>query len=83
MSKKVLIVGGSTKGTYAQALADAMTDADKTLIDLTSHPRLVRPPVEFEVKRVGANRNLPCPCGSGRKFKKCCFNNIDPVTIEP
>lgn len=21
------------------------------------------------------NRNLPCECGSGRKFKKCCLNN--------
>lgn len=25
-------------------------------------------------KRLRANklRNLPCPCGSGKKFKKCC-----------
>jgi uncharacterized protein len=23
-------------------------------------------------RRVG--RNDPCPCGSGRKFKKCCMN---------
>lgn len=21
-------------------------------------------------------RNDPCPCGSGKKFKKCCGNNI-------
>jgi hypothetical protein len=20
-----------------------------------------------------ARRNLPCPCGSGKKFKKCCM----------
>src|SRR5215216_4536557 len=25
-------------------------------------------------KRVG--RNEPCPCGSGRKYKKCCQANI-------
>lgn len=25
-------------------------------------------------KKVG--RNDPCPCGSGKKFKKCCMNNI-------
>lgn len=24
----------------------------------------------FEVKKVG--RNEPCPCGSGKKYKKCC-----------
>ena len=21
----------------------------------------------------GAKRNMPCPCGSGKKFKKCCL----------
>ena len=25
---------------------------------------------------VKIKRNAPCPCGSGKKFKKCCFNNI-------
>jgi len=28
------------------------------------------PPVQREQKKVG--RNSPCPCGSGKKFKKCC-----------
>lgn len=23
------------------------------------------------------NRNSPCPCGSGRKYKKCCFSKCD------
>ncbi len=26
-----------------------------------------------EVKTLEAGRNDPCPCGSGRKFKKCCL----------
>jgi uncharacterized protein YecA (UPF0149 family) len=35
----------------------------------------IRPPaqdnvVEFPNKKVG--RNEPCPCGSGKKYKKCC-----------
>lgn len=25
-------------------------------------------------KRAAAGRNDPCPCGSGRKYKKCCLN---------
>ncbi len=28
--------------------------------------------VLFETK---IQRNEPCPCGSGKKFKKCCMNN--------
>lgn len=30
-----------------------------------------RPPVKVDIS---AGRNDPCPCGSGRKFKKCCMN---------
>jgi hypothetical protein len=29
-------------------------------------------PIQREQKKVG--RNDPCPCGSGKKFKKCCMN---------
>jgi len=33
--------------------------------------------VEFtkkqSTKKIG--RNDPCPCGSGKKYKKCCLNN--------
>jgi len=27
-------------------------------------------PVKRETRKVG--RNEPCPCGSGKKYKKCC-----------
>ena len=27
-------------------------------------------------KVVKISRNEPCPCGSGKKYKKCCLNNI-------
>lgn len=27
---------------------------------------------DFAVKKTTAGRNDPCPCGSGKKFKKCC-----------
>ena len=26
-------------------------------------------------------RNDPCPCGSGKKFKKCCGANDAPATL--
>lgn len=28
--------------------------------------------VKREKSKIG--RNDPCPCGSGRKYKKCCLN---------
>ena len=29
------------------------------------------------IKRVEIGRNQKCPCGSGKKFKKCCISAID------
>ena len=33
---------------------------------------LVREEAELQQRFARAHRNDPCPCGSGRKFKKCC-----------
>lgn len=32
-------------------------------------------PMMLEKKKVKIGRNDPCPCGSGKKFKKCCSGN--------
>jgi len=34
-----------------------------------------------EMARIG--RNQPCPCGSGKKYKKCCYkkNNISQIVL--
>ncbi len=37
---------------------------------LFSHGHIVQAPLQRENPKVG--RNEPCPCGSGKKFKKCC-----------
>jgi hypothetical protein len=31
----------------------------------------------------GAGRNDPCPCGSGKKYKKCCIAKTAEVSAEP
>lgn len=30
-------------------------------------------PVQLDRKPPRVGRNEPCPCGSNRKFKRCCF----------
>ncbi|HUG81139.1 MAG TPA: PBPRA1643 family SWIM/SEC-C metal-binding motif protein [Bryobacterales bacterium] len=42
-----------------------LSDVEKLLG--SSHAVAQNPPRESKV-----GRNAPCPCGSGRKFKKCC-----------
>ncbi|MFP4681969.1 MAG: YchJ family protein [Chitinispirillaceae bacterium] len=34
----------------------------------------IHPPKPFVRKESKVNRNDPCPCGSGKKYKKCCFS---------
>jgi uncharacterized protein YchJ len=29
------------------------------------------------VEKPKAGRNDPCPCGSGKKYKKCCLNSVE------
>ena len=30
----------------------------------------------ISIRQQAIGRNDPCPCGSGRKFKKCCINKV-------
>jgi hypothetical protein len=52
--------GGRTMGLYVRALKGAF--------DEMLSPKPIRNPGA----RIG--RNDPCPCGSGKKYKKCCGN---------
>jgi len=33
-------------------------------------------PTPLQTSRAKVGRNEPCPCGSGKKFKRCCLNSI-------
>lgn len=43
---------------------------------LFSDPRVFNLPSATKVARIKIGRNSPCPCGSGRKYKKCCLNQV-------
>jgi hypothetical protein len=53
--------GGKLLGAYVRALGGAFKDAASG----KAKP-IVRPGSRL-------NRNEPCPCGSGKKYKKCCM----------
>ncbi len=56
--------GGAELGRYVGALHVVYGDAasDRTR------------PIENVTTKLG--RNDPCPCGSGKKYKKCCMNSL-------
>ncbi|MBF0383805.1 MAG: SEC-C domain-containing protein, partial [Magnetococcales bacterium] len=39
---------------------------------LAARPDMATPKMPMRSQKIG--RNAPCPCGSGKKFKKCCLN---------
>ena len=41
--------------------------------DISDLEKLLNPPQLIRSKKIG--RNDPCPCGSGKKYKKCCGAN--------
>lgn len=48
-------------------------------MESTGHGRIV--PVDF-ANRKKAGRNDPCPCGSGKKYKKCCLPRDEALRVE-
>lgn len=63
MESEGRISDGSLLAAYARALTGAYDDAG------SNKPKpIVRPGSRLK-------RNDPCPCGSGKKYKKCCMND--------
>lgn len=55
------------------AVEDEEEEAEAPFMDATST-------IRYDAPHVG--RNDPCPCGSGRKFKKCCGSSTRSSTID-
>lgn len=54
---------------------EAADEMERLTADMktASHLRDVLPQYLRKVSRMKLGRNEPCPCGSGRKYKKCCL----------
>ncbi len=55
--------GGEALGRFVRALRSAFTEKTAETVK----------PIRNPSARIG--RNDPCPCGSGKKFKKCCMRS--------
>ena len=60
---KTLVIGESAiRQVFGEATAEQMKAQGRKFV-------ILRKPVKAAPK---VGRNDPCPCGSGKKFKKCC-----------
>ncbi|MEO6594361.1 MAG: SEC-C metal-binding domain-containing protein [Planctomycetota bacterium] len=74
---------GCPQGEHAQAIlamAKQFVLSDEAFVArVRRHYAMFREEVENDARprrdssRRKIGRNDPCPCGSGRKYKKCCF----------
>mgnify|MGYP000781382307 len=64
------MVGARAEWLYELPEWDALIDADRRK-ELYKEQKLSTTIVKG--KKIG--RNDPCPCGSGKKYKKCCGKN--------
>jgi hypothetical protein len=68
----LLDVAEKEQASGSSLVLEPRTQNFKTL--LKPPPPLVTPPARRDAPRIG--RNDPCPCGSGKKYKKCCGTQI-------
>jgi uncharacterized protein YecA (UPF0149 family) len=72
---------GVYKATYS-ARKNSMRNKEDQVSILSQSP-IEEEPVRSSMKfaRKNSMRNKPCGCGSGKKFKKCCWNKFNGVTL--
>lgn len=68
------------KRFYAHALPGFRALAEEIRRERDAARRAPPPEQTYAVTCRGTSRNDPCPCGSGKKFKKCCMRRMGPAT---
>ncbi|USE37091.1 DUF1186 domain-containing protein [Endozoicomonas sp. SCSIO W0465] len=61
---------------YSSQSNELLTNLENMVINQTTAKQAehARPTAPFTSLPAGVGRNDPCPCGSGKKFKKCCLH---------
>jgi len=53
-----------------ERIDDLRKSEEQQLVFSSGDEPLKKRPAKRDEKKIG--RNVPCPCGSGKKYKKCC-----------
>jgi len=81
--RNIFLIGHSTERFLSETIKNLRNKLPKERIifkptiiekltnDALEYPHRVLPKEEKKLPKPG--RNQPCPCGSGRKYKKCCL----------
>jgi hypothetical protein len=69
-SEFALFISASTLYLPAKDWSPALERAQKAYQSRVTDKKVKGVSIQYDVSKT--NRNDPCPCGSGKKFKKCC-----------
>ena len=58
---------------YGDEAKEAIANPRRKMMELTEEEAEMMKP-KSKRERKNWMRNKPCPCGSGKKFKKCCWS---------
>lgn len=59
-------------------MSDAILEAYNAFLPLRGAPPGTKLPSRQPVRSTRVGRNDPCPCGSGKKYKRCCIDGTPP-----
>jgi len=60
-----------------------LTNPKSSKVTKPADTAFIKPPSLPDSKPfVRAGRNAPCPCGSGKKYKKCCLNKPERLVVD-
>lgn len=62
-------------GIQAKSAAQSPNQARSVIQSQNQVRSVIQPQSSSQGERKKINRNEPCPCGSGKKYKHCCLNN--------
>ena len=76
-TSNVPMIMGDTLTPNVSSAPVSVDNTTGTAVGAPQRPQYVVPPKTKTIirkydKKIG--RNDPCPCGSGKKYKKCCLN---------
>ncbi len=76
MAKLLKAMGAAFGAMGGSHQLNSLTDKDKHRKPKQNLPKqnFFMPPPNYKFERKGNLRNKPCPCGSIKKFKQCCWD---------
>lgn len=69
LSDMVTILGKREKDSILNSLSPVLNTMGFKVNEITKGNKLYK---ESIIKKIKVYPNAPCPCGSGKKYKKCC-----------